>query len=266
MTTLVIDLETAPDRALWSPPVPNVPDFIPIGTSTKEPFAPTYAHRIIVIGYLVLDDNYKLVELDAYRIGANTPQQGLFTAGHRDQDAEERDMLRAFSDRVSAAASKRPLTICTFNGRRFDLPVLVMRALKHVVPLPWMFRDGAFLTRYKERPHLDVADAIALFGASRDHTSLDNLARLIGLPGKVGVDGSVGEMYERGEIDRIANYCLADVAQTALLMLRWKAVQFELPPQSYIAAEGALRLALMNDPRLADLFGAMGHAAGSEVA
>lgn len=260
MTTLVIDIETAPDPR-WTPPA-DQPDAFP----------PCWAHRAICIGYMLLDAEYKMLELDAFAIGRGIRQVDLFaTPAERDQDADERELLLAFARRVEqlgrvAHGKGEAFTLATFNGRTFDMPVIVLRSLRHTVPLPWYFRAMGMRYRYGEEGHLDLADAISDYGAAK-MTSLDVLAKSIGLPGKIGVDGSaVAGLYARGDLSAIVNYCLCDVAQTALLMLRWKAVQFELPPQSYIAAEGALRLALMNDPRLADLFGAMGHAAGSEVA
>lgn len=271
---LIFDIETIPDLTLWSPPPEQVVTPNPNGNGATitltNPFPPLHAHRPIVIGYALLDETHKLVELDTFTIGRGTSQPSLFgTPAERNQDNDERELILAFSRKVDTLTrgSQKPLTVVTFNGRGFDLPVLVLRALKYAIPMPWIFRSPDFLTRYKERAHCDVADAIALFGAGR-MTSLDTLARMIGLPGKVGVDGAdVAGLYERGEIDRVVRYCLADVAQTALLFLRWRAVQFhDMPPQTYIQAEGALRLALMNDPRLAELWGERPAPAASEVA
>lgn len=228
MSYLVLDLETVPDRARWSPP-PDV---------TPEPMAPPWAQRIVCAGFLHLDDEYRLVELGAY---TGVPSG--------DPDLTERSLLLALSRPIAA---KRPAPILvTWNGRGFDLPVIVMRALAHAVPIPWWYRDPAMRTRYKETGHLDLMDSLADHGAGK-YTGLDAAARLIGLPGKAGVDGTnVADLHARGELDAIVSYCLRDVAQTALLLLRYRFIQRDVLT---LDREHALRAALALDPRLAELF------------
>ena len=52
---------------------------------------------------------------------------------------------------------------------------------------------------------------------------LDELARLLGFPGKLGMDGSkVWEAYLAGQIDSIRNYCETDTANTYLVFLRFQ--------------------------------------------
>lgn len=245
---LIADIETVPDTSLWQPP-PEDPDAFP----------PHVAHRPIAIGYAILDAEYALVEIDAFVSGRGLAQPNLFaTPGERDQDTDEHELLLAFSRRVNnlaikARADRLPFTVVGFNSRGFDIPVLTLRALKYAVPMPWVFRDPAFNTRYKDTAHLDLADAISFHGAAK-MTSLDRLARLCGLPGKSGCDGSmVAGMYERGEIDRIVSYVLSDVAQTALLLVRWRAVQHD-PAVTFARVDAALRAAFASDPRIGDIF------------
>ena len=143
--------------------------------------------------------------------------------------------------------------LVTYNGRRFDLNVLALRALCHGVPLGWYYRDPALRERANEERHLDLCDALADHGAARS-SSLDALAKLIGLPGKLGVDGSqVDGLYARGELAAIASYCLADVAQTALLFLRYRVLQGRLTLEAYRAAARSLLAGLGHDGRLAEL-------------
>jgi hypothetical protein len=121
--------------------------------------------------------------------------------------------------RVFELADSR--TIVTYNGRRFDVPLLCLRALALGVPLPsWYQRSGARY-RYRHEAHLDLHDYLSEYGAGRLGT-LDQVARLIGLPGKGdGVDGiSVAKMAADGRWDEIHRYCLSDVAQTALIERR----------------------------------------------
>src|SRR5437763_140331 len=51
----------------------------------------------------------------------------------------------------------------------------------------------------------------------------DEVARLLGFPGKLGMDGSkVWEAYQSGKIDDIRKYCETDVANTYLVFQRFQ--------------------------------------------
>ena len=94
-------------------------------------------------------------------------------------------------------------------------------------------------------------------GATRSG-SLDAVARLFGLPGKIGVDGSQVEgLYRAGQLAKIQAYCLADVVQTAFVLLRFRLLQGVLAPAAYVDAAAALLDALAAEPRVADVIAAI---------
>jgi predicted PolB exonuclease-like 3'-5' exonuclease len=63
---------------------------------------------------------------------------------------------------------------------------------------------------------------------------LDEVARLLGFPGKLGMDGSqVWEAYQRGEIGAIRNYCETDVVNTYLVFLRFQHTRGALTRDAY---------------------------------
>jgi len=147
--------------------------------------------------------------------------------------------------------------LVTYNGRAFDLPVIALRSLHHGLQLPWYYQDTNVRHRYSEDGHIDLCDWLADHGATRSG-SLDALARLIGLPGKLGVDGSqVAGMHANGQLEQIENYCLADVAQTALLFLRFRLLQGVLDRDGYRRVAAAITRTLEADPRLASLMAAI---------
>jgi 3'-5' exonuclease len=223
---LVLDIETVPDTQLWTHPDPA--DAVP------RPFPPTYAHRVIVIGCLWLDHEYRLQRLGI--VGEDAAKPG-----------DERTILEDFSNFVGR---HRPALV-TYNGRTFDMPVLALRSLHCAVPMPWYYRQRASRYREGEDGHIDLCEWLASHSQS---SSLDALARLIGLPGKLGVDGSQIEgMFQAGMLSRIQDYCLSDVAQTALLFLRFRLLQGVLDHSRYRAAVTALTDALAGDARLAPL-------------
>lgn len=227
---LIIDIETIPDTDRWSRP-----------EAVESPFPPTWAHRIIVVGCLWLDHGYRLKRFGV--IGEPAP-------GSTDSlDQRERRLLEDFSRFVGRA---RPVLV-TYNGRSFDLPVIVMRSLCHAIPLPWYYRDRDIRYRYSEDGHLDLCDWLADHGATRAG-KLDAVARLIGLPGKLGIDGSqVESLYHAGQFDSIQRYCLTDVAQTTLLFLRFRLLQGQIAPEIYRERTHALLDALAADGRVTEI-------------
>jgi predicted PolB exonuclease-like 3'-5' exonuclease len=161
-------------------------------------------------------------------------------------DAREKRLLEELSRFIGDAHT----VLVTYNGRSFDLPVLVMRSLCHAVALPWYYRDPGTRARYAEGRHLDLCDWLADHGATRA-AKLDAITRLIGLPGKTGVDGSQVEgMYKAGQLASIQHYCLTDVAQTALLFLRFRLLQGRLTPELYRERVTELLDALAADGRV----------------
>ena len=227
---LVLDIETIPDTSRWSRPE------MPHGV--EPPFPPTWAQRIIVIGCLWLDSNYQLRRLGV--VGEPSRRGGPDAAA---DDREERELLVDFSRFVGRA---HPVLV-TYNGRTFDLPVIALRSLCHGVPLAWYYRDRGVRYRYSEEGHLDLCDWLADHGATRSG-SLDSVARLCGLPGKVGVDGSQVEgLYRAGHLAAIQSYCLADITQTAFVFLRFRLLQGILSYDAYRAAVTSLLAALEAD-------------------
>jgi 3'-5' exonuclease len=247
---LILDIETVPDTDRWQRP--------DLAGGGEPPFPPTWAHRIIVIGCLWLGHDYQLKRFGV--IGGEPvpsaaadapPPPGGGPAAGSPADHRERALLEDFSRFVGRA---RPVLV-TYNGRSFDLPVIVMRSLCHAIALPWYYRDRDVRYRYSAEGHLDLCDWLAEHGAARAG-KLDAIARLIGLPGKAGIDGSQVEgLYRAGQLASIQSYCLADVAQTALLFLRFRLLQGQIAPERYRERTTALLDALAADGRVTQVFG-----------
>ena len=63
----------------------------------------------------------------------------------------------------------------------------------------------------------------------RGYARLDELAVLLGLPGKMDMSGAdVWSRYLAGELDSIRDYCETDVLNTYLIYLRWELVRGRL--------------------------------------
>jgi predicted PolB exonuclease-like 3'-5' exonuclease len=223
-TFLVLDIETIPDAELYAPAQPS--------PGTERTFPPIFACKPVVIGVMWLDEN--LVCKKAGTIGEGKDEAG---------------MLADFAEFVN----KWEPTLVTWNGRGFDLPVLMLRSLRYGVSAPWYYRKPGYRYRYSTDGHVDLCDILADHGATR-MTSLHGAARLIGLPGKDGVDGSqVEALFRTGQIEALRGYCLSDVAQTAFLFLRYRLLAGLLDRATYTQAARGLLDTLADDPRLAPL-------------
>jgi len=210
-TYLILDIETIPDRELFTPPEP--------AAGVERAFPPLYASRPIVLGVMWLDQ-----DLTCKRIG---------TFG---EAKDEAGMMSDFADFMG----KWKPHLVTWNGRDFDLPVLALRALRHGLPFGWYYRGAGYRYRYSEEGHLDLCDVLSDHGAAR-MTSLDGAARVIGLPGKGDVDVSQVEgLFLAGQIEALRHYCLSDVAQTAFLFLRYRLVAGDIDRDHYRRAAAGL--------------------------
>jgi predicted PolB exonuclease-like 3'-5' exonuclease len=68
----------------------------------------------------------------------------------------------------------------------------------------------------------------------RANAPLDQMAKLCGFPGKLGMDGSkVLQAFQAGEIDAIRNYCETDVMNTWLVYLRFQKMRGTLSESAY---------------------------------
>jgi predicted PolB exonuclease-like 3'-5' exonuclease len=147
----------------------------------------------------------------------------------QDTTYSEEDLVRTFWQRLE----RFPGTLVTFNGRSFDLPVLELQALKYGCTAQRYF-SGKSRNRYGEEGHFDLCDFLTNYGAHRLRGGFNVLAKLIGLPGKIGIDGSmVQELWEAGRFEDINRYCRHDVIQTYFLFLRIELMRGRLSAVQY---------------------------------
>jgi predicted PolB exonuclease-like 3'-5' exonuclease len=226
---VVIDLETVLDTSLPPPPKKR-------GGGDAFP-APPY-HRIAVMGAALLDAAYRL--------------RNIWIVGERHDEFFALTALVAFLNAKLAAGIN--VTLVSWNGRGFDLPVIVARCLRHGLAWPWYYSPAADARRrYGGAGHVDLMDLLADYGAGRTY-GLDLAAKLIGMPGKLDCKGSnVQAMIDAGQIEEVRAYCMADVAQTAALFLRVQLLRGELAPANYTAAAEHLLAAVERHRRLAPM-------------
>ena len=94
------------------------------------------------------------------------------------------------------------------------------------------FRYNNYLGRFHWR-HIDLMDVIAGY-QGRAVAPLDDIATLLGFPGKMGMSGArVWDQYLAGEIVAIRNYCETDVLNTYLVYLSFERMRGHLTDDRY---------------------------------
>lgn len=154
-----------------------------------------------------------------------------------DEHSDEKEIVQRFFDGIDRYTP----TLVSWNGGGFDLPVLHYRALLHGITAQryWengdddnSFRWNNYLSRYHAR-HTDLMDVIAGYQA-RANAPLDEIATMLGLPGKMGMHGAkVWPAFQQGNIKAIRNYCETDVLNTYLVFLRFEVMRGNLTEDEY---------------------------------
>ncbi|MCY3732523.1 MAG: 3'-5' exonuclease [Rhodospirillaceae bacterium] len=215
LNTLVFDIETVPDtdlgRRLYG--VADLDDEA-VGRimrfrqrqARQTEFLPLVQHRIVAISVILRTGD----ELHLFSLG--------------DEAASEKEIVQRFFDGLDRYSPQ----LVSWNGSGFDLPVLQYRALLHGVNAAryWElgdhdrdFRYNNYLSRFHWR-HLDLMDVLAGFQPG-GRASLNQVATLLGLPGKLGMSGEqVWDRFLAGELAAIRHYCETDVLNTYLIYLR----------------------------------------------
>jgi hypothetical protein len=237
---LSFDIETIPDiagvRQLYDLPETLVDREVAEFAFQKQrakngsDFLPHHLQRIIVISCAMRSD-------DGFRVWSLAePRSG------------EGEIIQRFFDGIG----KYTPQIVSWNGGGFDLPVLHYRGLIHGVAAPryWDlgeddrdFKWNNYISRYHTR-HLDLMDLLAMY-QPRANAPLDELAKLMGLPGKLGMDGSaVWGAWCDGQIDAIRDYCETDVVNTWLVYLRFQQMRGQLTAKAHAEEVEVVRQAL----------------------
>ena len=245
---LIFDIETIPDvagvRTLNDLPAELADDevaefaFQQARAARGNDFLAHHLQRVVTISCLFCNGN----------------QLKVFSLS--EPESNEGELIQRFFDGVEKYSPQ----LVSWNGGGFDLPVLHYRGLIHGVAAPryWDQGDGdyhdsrdfkwnSYLGRYHAR-HLDLMDLLAMY-QPRANAPLDELAKLIGFPGKLGMDGSaVWQAYREGRVSEIRDYCETDVANTYLVFLRFELMRGHLDKGSYQAAIEQLRETLAGYP------------------
>ncbi|MGR8948780.1 MAG: 3'-5' exonuclease [Gammaproteobacteria bacterium] len=219
MNVFIFDIETIPDvagaRRLWGLDGLDDQSVADVmynkrsqETGGTSDFHRHHLHKVVAISVVLRSGD----KLKVWSLG--------------DESSSEAELITRFFDGIE----KYSPTIVSWNGGGFDLPVLHYRALINGVAAPryWdtgqedsSFRYNNYLGRFHWR-HIDLMDVIAGYQA-RAVAPLDDIATLLGYPGKLGMTGAdVWQQFQAGNIKSIRDYCETDVLNTYLVYLSFE--------------------------------------------
>jgi predicted PolB exonuclease-like 3'-5' exonuclease len=191
-------------------------------------FLPLHLHRVIVISCALRDRG----SFKVWSIGG----------------ASEGELIQRFFEGIERYTPQ----LVSWNGGGFDLPVLHYRGLIHHVKAPRYWDTGEdnrdfkwnnYISRYHAR-HLDLMDLLSLYQL-RAAAPLGDFALLMGLPGKLGMEGAgVWDAYQADKVAEIRDYCETDVVNTYLIYLRFQLMRGALTEQQYKAESEVVRSTL----------------------
>lgn len=230
MNILVFDIETVPDtkngRILYNLDIESDREVAKIMLEKRREkvsdanFLPHHLQQIVAISVVLRRKN-------DLKIGS---------IGHINSD--ESAIIEAFFKCIEKYS---PLLV-SWNGGGFDLPVLHYRALLYGISSPSYWNVGAdgdtsfrwnnYLNRYHYR-HTDLMDILAAY-QPRANAPLTEIALMLGLPGKLGMDGSqIWDYFLENKLTAIRDYCEIDVLNTYLIYLRFEKIRGNLLPEAY---------------------------------
>jgi 3'-5' exonuclease len=243
VNTLVFDIETVPDtelgRRLYG--LKDLSDeqvaqimFTKRRQETDSEFLSHEQHRVVAISVVMRSRD----SLKVWSLG--------------EESSSEKDLIERFFDGLDKFTPE----LVSWNGAGFDLPVLHYRSLLHSITAAryWetgdgdvSFRYSNYLSRFHWR-HMDLMDILSGF-QGRGRASLQDVACLLGLPGKLGMHGAqVWDVFLKGGLKRIRDYCETDALNTYLIYLRFELLRGHLNAAEHAQEIARVRRLLHDSP------------------
>lgn len=194
-------------------------------------FLPIAFHKIISIASVVCDEFGRFQKVGVFGRKAGLPNENEI------EKATLGDFLKWFN--------KNQPKLVSFNGRGFDIPTMMLRAMKYnLESLAYYEQDNAkfnknkwenYRQRYSERFHTDLLDSLGHYGSVRG-IKLDDVASMCGLPGKYDVSGGdVFELYYKEKnLVKIDEYCESDVLNTYWVYLKYEILKGNMSLEDYV--------------------------------
>lgn len=188
-------------------------------------FLPPVFHQVVAIAGVACDD------FGRFKGVGNLPRDK--------ENPSEKELIESFLAYLDQSHPR----LVSFNGRGFDIPVLMLRALRYNLSCPAFYENDNpehnknkwenYRQRYSERFHIDLLDAVGHYGAARG-MKLDQVCGMAGMPGKYDVSGDqVMELFYQNDLEKIREYCESDVLNTYWLFLKYERLKGNLSLDDY---------------------------------
>lgn len=173
--------------------------------------------EIVAIGLLDYDKN----EGGVYYQAPGQKNAEIKEDGISFKQMTEEEMLHKFWE-----LAERYQVFITFNGRAFDMPFLITRsAIKGIRPTKDLMRGRYLYQNNPDALHIDLAEQLSFYGATRRKGSLHLWSRAFDIPSPKsgGVTGDdVGPLFKKKKFLDIAKYNVGDIRATRLLYEKWE--------------------------------------------
>lgn len=211
MQYIIFDIETIPDIDLIRKIENSKEDDETVLNNFKEKNIKKFGHdffkiiyqRIISIGALVLsvDRNFNI-----------QPVTKLCIFG-----TDEKKIIHEFL----FFQSVQEHCLVSYNGSKFDLPVIAARGTKHNLDMSFLNSKNKWDSYfYSEKIHIDLCEKFRFLNPSSSLYELCMLFDIIAKPD--GISGKdVYSLFKENKIEDINNYVLEDVGSTYLLFLKY---------------------------------------------
>ena len=179
----------------------------------------------------------------------------------QDEKARPVFSIRSFSreqmtERAIVASVERVLSdsfeVVTYNGRGFDVPVLMTRVALTGEYAPTIARLHG-QSRYTRGIHVDLLDVVTAYGAA-PKLKLHQLCAAFSIPAKFEAEGGdVAALVAASDWQRVVNYCETDVVATYLASQMWQSAQRGAAEVALDSWGGLADWVNVNQPRLEHL-------------
>ena len=205
-------------------------------------FLPVPFHQVVAISAVIADDF------------------GSYEKVSSIDGKSEKEMLGNFLAFIDRHNPK----LVSFNGRNFDIPMIMIRALKYNLSCPAFYdKENKTLNkskwdnyryRFSDRFHVDLMDHISEFGAVRG-LKLDLLCNMAGIPGKFDVSGDmVHTLFYENRLEEIKEYCESDVLNTYWLYLKYELLKGNITLEDYLNYLDIMKVKLPQNRSYTDIF------------
>ncbi|PAF54230.1 3'-5' exonuclease [Helicobacter sp. 13S00482-2] len=261
----VFDIETVPDIEMIQKNFPNSQEISEIEIcemameeqreKSGSDFLPIYSHKIISIASVITDEYGHFIKVGNFG-KTNNPLS----------NDTEKSIIEDFLKFINKSQPK----LVSFNGRGFDLPTIMLRAMKYNLSAHGYYEQDNtafnktkwenYRQRFSERFHTDLLDSLGHFGVIRN-LKLDNVCSMLNIPGKYDMSGDQvykifydKEMEISQRVAKIDEYCQSDVLNTYWLYLKYELLKGEMILGDYFSILDEFRRKMPQGRGYTDVF------------